>query len=38
MTAANRNVWAAFREEYMGEGVTRASLEAIERSVRVCIC
>ena len=43
MTAANRDVWAAFREEHMGEGVTRASLEAIERSVRrmedgVCVC
>jgi hypothetical protein len=34
MTAADRSAWAQFREQYMGEGVTRASLEAIERAVR----
>ena len=32
MTAADRSMWAQFREQYMGEGVTRASLEAIERA------
>jgi hypothetical protein len=33
MTAADRTLWAQFREEYLGEGVSRASLEAIERAV-----
>eukprot|EP00055_Hartaetosiga_balthica_P010121 m.42209 g.42209 ORF g.42209 m.42209 type:complete len:789 (+) comp7043_c0_seq1:74-2440(+) len=32
MTAANRDKWASFRDEFMCEGVTRASLEAIERA------
>ena len=34
MTSANRNEWADFRDTYMADGVTRASLEAIERAVR----
>lgn len=38
MTAANRTTWARFRQEHMGEGVTRASLEAIERAVRFSVC
>lgn len=32
MTAANRDAWADFRDRFMSSGVTRASLEAIERS------
>ncbi|EDQ85096.1 uncharacterized protein MONBRDRAFT_34403 [Monosiga brevicollis MX1] len=33
MTASDRTTWANFRSDHMGEGVTRASLEAIERAV-----
>ncbi len=33
MTAGDRSAWANFRETYLGEGVSRASLEAIERAV-----
>eukprot|EP00056_Hartaetosiga_gracilis_P003445 m.63748 g.63748 ORF g.63748 m.63748 type:complete len:794 (-) comp11459_c0_seq2:126-2507(-) len=32
MTASNRDKWATFRDEFMSEGVTRASLEAVERA------
>ena len=37
MTSADRSMWAQFREQYMGEGVSRASLEAIERAVFVLV-
>eukprot|EP00043_Microstomoeca_roanoka_P013995 m.137782 g.137782 ORF g.137782 m.137782 type:complete len:785 (-) comp15901_c0_seq1:477-2831(-) len=32
MTASDRNAWADFRDHFMSSGVTRASLEAVERS------
>jgi carnitine O-palmitoyltransferase 1 len=37
MTAADRSMWAQFREQYLGEGVSRASLEAIERAAFVLV-
>lgn len=33
MTAAQRTIWANFRDEYLSSGVNGASLEAIEHAV-----
>lgn len=33
MTAVGRDTWANFRSKFMADGVTRASLEAVERAI-----
>ena len=34
LTADNRNVWARFRNEHLGDRRNRSALDAIERAVR----